>query len=228
MAEVIQKNDTDIIGIQEAAIYYDENSPKNITEELAEELGYHHVFYPAIDFRPEKPYTMGNAIISRYPIKDSKSHELNPEDITYDGTYETEPRILVEAGIDVNGQTLRFLTTHLQYSYKFQTTNIRKKQVQKVLSVIEEIQEPAVLAGDFNAPLENEEIEMIEKEMNRIDSQEPTWTTKPFEHEGWKVDEPEYRLDNIFVSKDLKILEAETIQTELSDHLPVKATVSIE
>lgn len=225
MAEIIQENDIDIIGIQEAAIYFDEDEPRHIAEEIAEELGYHYTFYPAIDFRPEKPYKMGNAVISRYPIESSDCYELNPEELEYDGSYQTEPRIAVEAEVNIEGERVSFLSTHLQYSYKFKTTETRKQQVQNLLSAVKTIKNPVVLTGDFNATLDNEEIQMLEDQMERIGDDEPTWTVQPFEHEGWKVNELKYRLDNIFTTEGITCKNAGTIKTEVSDHLPIKAEV---
>ncbi len=229
IAKVIRENDIDVIGIQEAAIYYDEDSPLNIIEDVAEELGYNYVFYPALDFRKydsDRQHEMGNAVISRYPIKDSEPHSLNPENISYDGTPEKEPRILINTEIDVEGASIRFLTTHLQYSHRFNTTEIRTAEVQNLLSVVDSFEEPVVLAGDFNAPLENEELQMVEEKLERVGSDKPTWTVKPFDYRGWSVDELEYRLDNLFISGDLEYRSSKTISSQVSDHLPVKATIS--
>lgn len=228
MAELIRKNDIDIIGTQEVAVYFDEDKPRNIAEEIAEELGYYYEFYPAIDFRPEKPYKMGNAVISRYPIEQSRAHKLNPDDLEYDGSYQTEPRLAVETRISSEENEISFLTTHLQYSYKFENTEIRQAQVQNLLSIIEELKNPLVLTGDFNSTPENEGLKKIEGLLCRVGNDDPTWTVHPFEHKGWTVEELKYRLDNIFISEDLKCQNTEIIESDLSDHLPVKATLKLE
>lgn len=228
MAELIRENDIEVIGLQEAAIYFDEEEDRNIAEEIAEELGYYYEFYPALDFRPDKPYKMGNAVISKYPIKNSKVHDLNPENVKYDGGYQTEPRIALETEIEIEDNRIKFFTTHLQYSYRFETSEIRRSQVQNLLSAVEEAELPVVLTGDFNSTLDNPEIQSIADELNKVGADEPTWTVQPFEHEGWNVTELEYRLDNIFVSSGIKCQATEVIYSELSDHLPVKAEVKME
>ncbi len=56
---------------------------------------------------------------------------------------------------------------------------------------------------------------------------EPTWTVYPFDYKGFKETELKYRLDHIFVSKDLNVHDFKVIQSKGSDHLPVLATVNI-
>ena len=226
IAEVIKENDIDIVGVQEGATYFEEDGEKwNMVEEVAKELGYEYEFYPALDFRPDKPVIEGDGIISRYPIKQASHRKLNPEDVEYDGSFEKIPRIAVKAIIDTGERDLTFLSTHLQYAYKFQTTEISRNQVNNLLDFVEESEEPVILTGDFNSKLESEEIQMLEGNMERIGTDKPTWTTQPFEHQGFEVDELKYRLDNIFVSDNVDCEKMQLVESKLSDHLMVVADV---
>lgn len=225
MAEVIKKNKIDVVGIQEAGIFYDNPQPLNIAEKIARELDFNFVFYPSLDARPERPYVIGNAILSRFPILQSDFYPLGPE-IEYDGTSRTEPRILVFAKIKVNDKLINFYTTHLQFSVNCGTTDIRLNQVKKTLALIKN-DNPTILAGDFNVPPQNEEIKRIEKVLTRAPGSEPTWTVYPWEKYGWKVEGLKYRIDHFFVSKDLKYKNPQVIKSRLSDHLPIKVSVII-
>lgn len=104
MADLIREHDIDVVGLQEVVTFSEEGITKNMAEQMAEELGYHCVFYPAMDFSeddhdPEREHTMGNAVVSRFPIKESAAYSLNPEKIEYDGSPEKEPRILVKTEV---------------------------------------------------------------------------------------------------------------------------------
>jgi len=228
IAKVVKENKIDIIGIQEAGIYFDKGNQENSAEKIAKELGFNYVFYPAADTRPKENYIIGNAVLSRFPITKSLSHHLNPPGVKYIGTYETEPRILVSSKIKLGKEKiLNFLTAHLQVSLRFKTTNIRLAQVQNVLSIIKKLDGPVVLTGDFNATPQNKEIKKIEKILTRLGGNKPTWTVHPFSTDGWNVNKLEYRLDNIFISKKLAHSDFKIIKSKISDHLPIKATIDI-
>lgn len=227
MAELVEEENIEILGIQEAARYFDEEEELNSAKEIAEELDYNWQQFDSVDFRPEKPFTQGNAILSKYPIEKAEKHNLNPEWVDYDGTYETEPRILIEAVIDVGGEKIRFLTTHLQYSNRFESNDIKDAEIEKLIEIVENSDLPTILSGDFNLHSSTEEIQRIAEKINRVEDDSPTWTTEPFEHQGWTVKDLEYRLDNIFYSDDFSEMNHETIYSELSDHLPISATLKI-
>lgn len=228
IAKVIRENNIDIIGIQEAAIYHDKKTSENIAEEIASELNYNFVFYPVAKENATHPWTLGNCIFSKYPIIESKSYSLNPSNIKYDGTYMTEPRILIHSKIQIKNKILNFLTTHLQFSLRFKTTDLRSAQVDNILKVIKKLHKPIVLAGDFNSTPKNLEIKKIESILERIGGEEPTWTVYPFEKYGWRVNNLQHRLDNIFLSKDLKYKNFKIIKSKISDHLPIKASVQVD
>lgn len=228
IASLIRENNIDIIGIQEAAVYHDKEMPVNSAEEIAKELNYNFVFFPSVDARPRKPWILGNAILSRFPIIESSSYPLNLENKKYDGTSQKEQRTVISSKIQIDNKTLSFFTTHLQFSVGLNTTEVRLKQVKNLLTFLARHSgNPAVLTGDFNATPENEEIKIIEKKLQRLGSNEPTWTVKSGDFHGWKVDTLSYRIDNIFVSKDIHTKNCEVLKSDLSDHLPIKATLNI-
>ena len=227
IAKLVKENKIDILGIQEAGVYFDKGQ-ENMTEKIAKELDFNYIFYPASDIIHNDSYRVGNAIFSKFPIIESKFYPLNPSKLKYNGTYETEPRILVHSKINLgNNKLLNFLTTHLQFSLEFKTTTIRIAQVENILSIIKKLGNPIVLAGDFNTTSKSEEIRKIENLLTRIDGDEPTWTIYPFEKDGWRVEELKYRLDNIFVSKGLIYKNFKIIESKISDHLPIMVSIDI-
>jgi endonuclease/exonuclease/phosphatase family metal-dependent hydrolase len=225
IAKFVRDNKIDILTIQEACIYFDKNPAENITQEIAEELKYNYVFYKALERVPGEPWSMGNAILSKFPIIKSQSHQLTP--VEYDGKVENQPRILITSEIGIDDKIVNFLATHLQFTVGFTTTPIRIAQVERILSIIEKLSNSVILAGDFNTVPESEEIRKIEEILIRIDGKEPTWTVHPFDAFGWHVTDLKFRVDNIFVSKGLKYENFQIVQSEISDHLPIMVTIDV-
>lgn len=140
IADVIRKNSIDIIGIQEGAIYYDTHKPLNMIKKIASELNYNFAYFTACDKRPEKPLELGNAVISRFPIIRSQVVPINYPTWPSKGYSDTEPRNLIVSKIRVsNDKMINFLTTHLQFSVKFITTDVRLWQVKKLLRTIKDL-----------------------------------------------------------------------------------------
>lgn len=134
IAKTIEENQIDVIGIQEAGIYFDEDEKYDIVKEIAEKVGYHYEFVNALDFRKvdsDREHKMGNAIISRFPIENLESFSLNPESIEYDGNPEKEPRIAIKCEFEIEGRKIVFITTHLQYTNEFEASDIRKAEIKK-------------------------------------------------------------------------------------------------
>ncbi len=227
MAKLIDKNHIDVIGLQEVAIYSDGKN-EDMAKDIAREIDFNYVFYPSKDLRKTKHFIIGNAIVSRFPIIKSKAYKLNPSYIKDDGTFMTESRTLIHSEIRAGkGKTLNFLTTHLQYSKRFKTNYIKKAEVETLLSVINKLKGPIILTGDFNLTPDAEEIRTIEKKLMRIGGNTPTWTIYPFEAYGWHENRLKYRLDNIFISDGVSYKNFKILQSNISDHLPIKATIAV-
>lgn len=228
IAGLIRKNKIDIIGLQEAAVYHDTSPKLDMTRMTAQELRYNYSFFRVWDTRPKTSWTFGNAIISRFPIVNTKPYMLNPPWVKFNGSSTTEPRLLAFSKIRVGKRTINFLTTHLQFTPMFKTTKIRLEEVKNVLRVINKLKSPIILTGDFNSPPKNKEIKLLEKPLKRLGGSRPTWTIHPFEFENWHEDRLRYRLDNIFISRDLKYKNFKMLKSRISDHLPVTADITVD
>jgi endonuclease/exonuclease/phosphatase family metal-dependent hydrolase len=134
---------------------------------------------------------------------------------------------LVSSKIKVAGQTLNFLTTHLQVIIRFKSSRVRVFQVKKIISVIKNLNKNVVLTGDFNSKLDNKEMKLLSKILSRIGGTKPTWTTVPFDYKDWHIKGLKYRLDNIFISEDLKARNFRILRSKISDHLPIMADITL-
>lgn len=228
MAKLIKQSNIEILGVQEAAIYFNKEPNINSAEELAKELGYQHVFYPSVDGRPYHPRILGNAVISKYPIIMSKSYRLNPSNIKFDGTTNTEQRVLIQTKIKLNNEVLlNFFTAHLHFSLYLKTHQKRQNQIKKIQSILKKTKKPLILTGDFNSSYHNEEIKVLETSFNRLDNKKPTWPTVSWEKSLWKPELLSYQIDHIFISEDIQSRNFNTINTNLSDHALLKAEIKL-
>jgi endonuclease/exonuclease/phosphatase family metal-dependent hydrolase len=147
VVEELQKVQADIIGVQEASTG---RARGNVAERLAAQLGFHYVYAPA-SFRvfPSESanalaawvmnLTEGPAIVSRFPIVASTSHDLPRCDRW------TDPRVLLTAEIRTPWGALRIGSTHISGE---------PCQAEAIADVVGRQRNsiPLVLMGDFNAP----------------------------------------------------------------------------
>ena len=170
-----------------------------------------------------------NAIFSRYQIFTRKWVFVQGASETISKDYSTEPRIALSIKISVKNKDINIVNTHLSYTNKFVETVKKITEENKFINFCNRFTKPLIICGDFNA----NESSFIVSELQRNylnagpDYSAKTWTTKPFSHEGFQADSLSWRLDHIFVSKDIKILSTKVLPTIYSDHLPIYCEVKI-
>lgn len=79
----------------------------------------------------------GNLLLTRHPVGAQALHDLS-----LDGR---EPRGLVEAALDIDGQNIRVAATHLGLR-----SAERREQVASIADLLADALDPAVVMGDFN------------------------------------------------------------------------------
>ena len=145
----LQTANADLIGLQE--VWGD--AEDNYAKQLASKLGYHYLH---ADCMTMNGTGFGNAILSRWPIVDTKA-------ITLSGTEETgETRNALYARIDGPRGPIDFFCTHLNWRYE--QSHIRQVQVREVAAFVTENtagKMPPLLCGDFNAEPMSEEVRML-------------------------------------------------------------------
>lgn len=229
IVQLIKENNPDIITAQELI----ENSEKSIdtAKYMANKLGYNYFYKEGDTWSPAKnnKTSQNNAIFSRFLIEKNTFSYLtpphhNPPDANYEG------RVYVEIFIKINNKLLSIGTTHLSFSPRFVITEKRKKEVDKLVAVIKSKKSNFVFTGDLNSSPDSYTIEQIQKYLIHAgpDYRQPTWTTKPFDYHGqFKEHKLRWRLDYIFVTKDIKVISSKIIETKYSDHLPILLTIDL-
>lgn len=153
----------DLISINEADVGMNRSGQRFVARELGEALQMHVAFAPCYlefskgyggDLTMPGENTMalqGNAILSRYELLNPRVIELP---LCYDHFEHAEKRIgnrnALAAEIEIKGQRLSFVTTHLEVR---NAPSCRANQLAAILAELEtpNTPQPAIIAGDFNS-----------------------------------------------------------------------------
>lgn len=203
----------DIVALQEcdwktARELAPQQAGKAFVNELAYHTGLFGLYGKAINF---KNGYYGIGILSKYPIVRSERILLpNPD--------RKEQRVMLVAELDMpDHSTLTFICTHLEVS----SAKARKAQIQFINEKVKKIKTPVILAGDFNACPQEEEVKNgFDKWINATDTSCTFSTMKP-----------ETKIDYIYgyPKNSMKVISTRTdTNSKLSDHFPVCSKVIIQ
>ena len=219
IADIILETDADIVALQEVDVGVARSYRFDLMKVLSGYTGLEPVFYKNI---PHQSGEYGNGILSRYPVFSSRNYHF----IVEGGG---EQRGLLQAEIDINGQKLVVMNTHLDHS---------PDETQRLMSV-EQIVEtkrayrgmPVLITGDFN------DTPGSQTHLNMKEYFEDVWEVLG-EGDGYtfRSDGPDRRIDYVFytnnlageTSKQLRPVSIEVLDTQASDHLPILAVFVLE
>jgi endonuclease/exonuclease/phosphatase family metal-dependent hydrolase len=123
---------------------------------LADELGMHQVYATGLSL-DDFEESLGNAVLSRWPIVGSEVRRLPAPDGL------DELRIVLRADIDGPRGALEVFTTHL--NWRLDQSHVRQDQVRAMAEFVAETrrrrERPPIVCGDFNAEPESDEIRMM-------------------------------------------------------------------
>lgn len=210
VCDFLASSNADIIGLQEIV----PNEPARDTAAFLTSLGYHQTIAPVKALADGR--LMSNAVFSKYPITNSQTHVLSA----------TDSRNAVVATIDVNGQTLTILSTHLIHDHQIQGP-IQTEQINTLVSIAPKTQ--GIIMGDFNALPNSLTVQTMLKAGYRGDT-EPTTTLDPtlFDCDTClPEDVKKTRLDYIFCTPDLTQSSFTIEPSTGSDHRAISLTISL-
>src|SRR5690606_38670379 len=115
------------------------------------------------------------------------------------------------------GRQLGVVGTHLSHIEDQGATRLpQARAVAGTVAWLHERSIPTVVLGDLNAEPDSQEIATFGSFVEpTLRSGNPTWPS-------W---EPQVQIDHILVSPSIEVLEAATIASEASDHLPLVADI---
>ena len=209
IAQVIESNNPDIVALQEVSRGWVVSGRVDMLAWLSQRLHMPYVFGPTAD-----PF-WGNAILSRYPILAYSREDLPPRSLFI-------LRGFIVALIDIgNRERLKVIATHFHHLEG--QTDIRQLQSQAILDFLDGIDNNhTVLLGDLNAEPTDQEILMLQQARLR----DAAAKMNPELAYTFTSDNPYQRIDYIWISSDLRIIEdAQVPLSTASDHLPVVAVI---
>jgi len=211
IAGVINQEHPDLVGLQEVDRGVERTQRVDEIAEIAQLTRMEYAFAYNLHYQGGQ---YGVAILSRFPI-------MTIDHRRYGNTREKERRGMIRVEVAVNGKTINFVTTHLDYQYE----DGRVFEAEQLLKALEEVKGPLIVVGDFNdLP--------VAAAYQRMNAQfRDAWIESQADGEGlsYPADKPAKRIDYIFyrTSDPVRARKAWTVDTLASDHLPVVAELEL-
>jgi endonuclease/exonuclease/phosphatase family metal-dependent hydrolase len=221
--DVLKAQKADVICLQELTKGYIEQTQENTWEYIAHELGYEFYAQEIPIITSDAQWTQANAIFSKFPIKTRHREWLHKH---HDDTDLADQfRGYLEVTLDVHGYDITVATTHMSFGALGQSDH----ELEKLIEIVESRSHRYVLTGDLNATPDTPRIEELLKRLNNAGPplNVNTWTTKTFHFGETEVSTLDWRYDYVFASHDLRAGSGRTVPTQVSDHLPIMATIML-
>ncbi len=210
MAKAILDCGADIVGLNEMRAAGIDPEYTDQVETLARLTGMEYFYFArATEFSNHGPY--GNGFLSKIPILDAKTVLIpDPEPKKYDPIY-YETRCILKARLE-GGVTV--LITHIGLN-----PDEKESAVKTILDNL--CDEKCILMGDFNLTPNDPLLDPIRAKMRD--------TAELFDEEklSFPSDAPDRKIDYIFVSSDIEVVDADIPEIVASDHRPHVATVKL-
>jgi endonuclease/exonuclease/phosphatase family metal-dependent hydrolase len=206
LAQTIEQAKPDIVGLQEVERGWAIDSSLDMIVWLSQRLKMPFIYGPTAD------PVWGNAILSRYPIREWGNVPLPPRDLLL-------KRGFLWARIDIGGgEELLSIATHYHHIEK--DTAIRQQQSPEIVKFWNQ-RARTIFLGDLNAKPDAKEIAML-RDAGLKDA-----FAEIGRGDGFTFDsvEPYERIDYIWFSPDLKVSDLLIPRSTASDHLGIAVTV---
>ncbi len=209
MANAIRQVNPDIVGLQEMRGQGESPDYAEQVKILAELSGMEHFYFAeAIRFNGVNPY--GNGLLSKYPLVHTETIPIpDPNPRKYDGYYES--RCLLKAVLPEN---ITVLVCHF---------GLNPDEIENaVATVLKNLRnEKCIFMGDLNMLPDNDLLAPIREKMKDVSEKFHTPLL------SFPSDKPDRKIDYIFVSPDIEVLEADIPAIVSSDHRPHTTVVKI-
>ena len=210
-ARVIRDAGLEVCGLNEVRNQEQVPGLCNQARVIAEELGYHFVFAPAIDHRGG---TYGNALVSRYPIRAWRSCPIVVPEKEREPGVHYEDRVLLVAELAVEDKPLTVLVCH----FGLHVSEMRRA-IEVIRNELAQISGEVVLMGDFNLTPDTPEYAVLAELLR--DSAPAGQALLSFPSHA-----PQVKIDYLFTSAGIHATNVAVLETTQSDHRPYTATVA--
>ncbi len=212
IADVINHERPDLVGLQEVDRGVKRTEGRDEIEELAGMTGMQYAFAHNLDYQGGQ---YGVAILSRFPIRTIDHRK-------YENLREAERRGMIRVEVAVGGNTINFVTTHLDYQY----ADGRLFEAEQMLKFLQHVKGPLIVVGDFNDEPSGATYKLLSQGFH------DAWLRGRGSDAGlsYPADRPAKRIDFVFSRKTdrVKTKKAWIVNTLASDHLPVVADLELK
>lgn len=231
--DFIRAQNPDVVMLQEV---YGKNDPKDAKqfrtlEVLQDSLGLPYSYYtPGLRHRREEgKFLIGNAIFSKHPILHGDAIFFNaPYSDDFTVTNESNhlyPHTLQDVAIDTPVGEVNVFNIHGTWDLDGDNYSEQRKQMSEAIIKATSGKPRVILAGGTNAKPTNQAIRNIEQHLVSVfgDNLTSTFNMRRKDNPGYAT----AAVDMMFVSSDVKILEKNCPSVDISDHLPLVATLEV-
>jgi endonuclease/exonuclease/phosphatase family metal-dependent hydrolase len=219
---VIAKISPDVLCLQELSTNTDANPDISTGEVIRNEFGLNAHMKVAQTWEGWHKDSQENGIFSRFPLIENVTRYVRDPHPPNTIDYAREGRVYLESTLELGEKTLHVGTTHMSYAHRFEPSEERRVEDRQLLNFLDR-DENFVFAADLNT---HSETDLVRSLMSKYQHAGPpldhnTWTTKPFDYNGFREEGLNWRLDYVFTSNDVKVVRSEVVNTNVSDHLPL-------
>ena len=217
--DAIKKYGVDFCGLNEVRGEGPIDGYTDQTKTIADRLSFYGYFGEAIKVCGTSPY--GNAFLSKNGFISVETIKI-PDPIVKDETDEDgdllhyESRSVIKAVVKHNDKEICFLVTHMGLAQ-----SERFNAVDTIVKIIDSLDIPVVLMGDFNSVPQDEVLKPL---LDRLDDTDCYALVK--NKPTYPSYKPEIKIDYIFF-RGLKCLNVTTLEDVISDHFPIIADFEV-
>lgn len=206
IGEFLHELNPDVAGLVEVDAGSYRSSRLNQAQTLAKRLGHYHVYRSKY---AEKSWTR------HFPVLNQQGNAFVVRDDSHKEVFHYFDRGVKRLVIELEMENVTFFLIHLALG-----SRLRHRQLGDLYDLLETVDKPKIVAGDFNALCGEQEIRLFQaatKLQNAHDANSPTFPS-------WK---PKRHLDFILHSPGIEIEKCWMPNVQLSDHLPIVCDFSV-
>lgn len=200
-------------------------------EVLQKALGLPHSHYaPSLRHnREEGKFLIGNATFSRHPILKEEAIFFNEpysdDFVVSNETNHLYPHNLLCTAIGTPVGEANIFNIHGTWDLDGDNFSEQRKQMSEAIIKATASKTRVILAGDTNAKPTNQAMRNVEEHLSSVfgDNLKTTFNMKRKDNPGYAT----AAVDMMFVSSDVKVLDKSCPNVDISDHLPLVATLKI-
>lgn len=236
IVDFLREQDADIVLLQEVLQSDDKtlSAQYRSLDVLREKLGYaHHAFVRILTDRfPWGDIDNGHAVLSKYPITSNDAVYFDNEAgastarSPFDPTaWPVTPRGLQAATIETPNGELNIINLQGVWDLDGDHVSPERQNMRDIILAQAAGKPHVIIAGDTNAKHTNPVMRDIEKEYVNVfgDSLKTTFNMRRKDNPGYAT----AVVDMIYISDDLTVVSRECPDVDISDHLPLVATLEM-